>query len=104
MKDNRQRINYADVVELGFNIQRGSDKVYFDEYGFEYEIITKNLSKRIYIDWDKVDGKAKLVSLAKDKYSIISERPVNNLIHLKEVIDFFEGDDIRVDNFDEFKD
>ena len=99
MKDTRQRIDYGDIIDLGFTVELSPDSVYFDEYGFEYEIITKHLSKRIYIDWDKVDGKAKLVRLAKDKSSIISERPVNNLIHLKELIEFFEGDNIRVDNF-----
>ena len=98
MEDTRQRINYGDVVNLGFNIQRESDKVYFDIYGFEYEIITKDLSKRIYIDWDKVDGKAKLVRLDKDKISIISERPVGNLKHLKELIGFYEGDDVIIGN------
>ena len=41
MRDTRQRIDYADVVNLGFKIQPENDKNYFNQYGFEYEIIIR---------------------------------------------------------------
>ena len=45
-------VNYNDVISRGFKRENHSDKVFFDENGYEWFTVTKKLTKRIYIDWD----------------------------------------------------
>ena len=49
----QEKIRYRDVMDLGFTEVEDEDKVYFDQYGFDDCIITKDLTKKIYLDWDK---------------------------------------------------
>ena len=43
----QEQINYSDIVELGFKIEPQNDEIYFNQYGFEYCIITKKLTNLI---------------------------------------------------------
>ena len=84
----QEEIYYRDIMNLGFHEEFCSDDVYFDEYGYQYTIITKNLTKKIYIDWDKPTRKCKLVRIDKD-HNIKAELPIRDLDYLKEIINFF---------------
>lgn len=82
-------ITYRDVMNLGFNEQIINDNVFFDQYGFDYSIITLKLSKYKYIEWEKETRKAKIVKVDKDE-SILKAIPVRDLEHLKEIIEIFK--------------
>ena len=45
-------VNYNDVISRAFKRENHSDKVFFDENGYEWFTVTKKLTKHIYIDWD----------------------------------------------------
>ena len=84
----QERIKYKDVMDLGFNESIESDSVYYNEYGFDYTIVTLKLTKRIYLDWAKETGLAEIIRVDKEG-TIQNRRPVRNLEELKEIVDFF---------------
>jgi len=87
----QERINYSDIKRLEFKEDVQSDSVYFDEYGYDYVIITLDLTKKIYIDWAKETGFAKLIRIDNPKKCNIKKRwPIKNLKELESVIAFFE--------------
>jgi hypothetical protein len=86
----QEKIKYKDIMDLGFHEQIVHDQVYLNDYGFDYAIITLNLTKKIYIDWNKVTQLAKMVRIDSPKTcSIMNEMPIMNLDHLKQLVDFF---------------
>jgi hypothetical protein len=86
----QEKIKYKDVMNLGFNEQKCYDSVYEAEYGFQFCIISKDLTDTISLDWAKETQLCKMIRV-KDKESgdIASEMPIKNLDHLKEIINFF---------------
>lgn len=85
----QEKINYRDIMDLGFTEVTTHDSVYFDEHGFDYAIINKEISKSLYFDWEK---ETKLVSLFRtDKKGmyIKAELPIRNLHTLTLLNDFF---------------
>ena len=89
----QEKIKYSEVIDLGFTEDVQSDKVYFNEYGFDYCIITKELTKKIYLDWAKETQLCKLVRIDSPKHcNIKAELPIRNLDHLKEIINFFSDE------------
>ena len=88
----QEKIKYSEIMGLGFTEEPQFDKVYFNEYGFEYCIITKELTKKIYLDWEKETQLCKMVRLSDPKKGCIgAEMPIKNLEHAKEMIEFFLG-------------
>jgi len=87
----QEKIKYREIMDLGFEEEVDSDNVYFDEFGYDYCIITKNLTKKIYLDWKKETQLCKLVRTDKT-HNIKAEMPIKNIEHLKEIIDFFCND------------
>ena len=86
----QEQIDYNEIIKLGFNVDVQDDKVYFNRYGYDYCIITKDLTKKIYIDWEKETRLCTLTRINSPKNgSIEAEFPVQNLQHLKEIINFF---------------
>lgn len=85
----QKKIKYSDVMALGFDTEVSPDSVYFDEYGYEYEIITKRLTKTIYIDWAKETQLAEMVRGCKKQKDVYNKMPIRDLEHLKELINFF---------------
>ena len=85
----QDKINYSDILELGFTIDAQHDSVYEAEHGFGYCIITKELTKKIYLDWAKETKLCKIVRLKNNKGDIANEKPIKNLNELKGIIDFF---------------
>ena len=86
----QEKINYDEIMALGFTEDVISDSVYEAEHGYSYCIITKKLTKKIYLDWAKETKLCKMVRLSKPRTGDIgSELPIKNLEHLKEMINFF---------------
>lgn len=84
------KIEYCEIIALGFNIEECNDSVYFNQYGFQYCIITLPLTKTIYIEWAKETQLAEIVVLkSKKSGDIIKSIPIRNLQHLKDVIECF---------------
>ena len=86
----QEKIKYSDVMSLGFTEEIVKDSVYYDTYGYDYAIINKDLTKKIYLDWEKDKRTCKIVRIDSPKTcNIMSESPVVNLQHLKDIIIFF---------------
>lgn len=85
----QEEIKYSDIMSLGFKEEECNDSVYFNEYGYQYCITTINLTKRIYIDWEKSTRLCEMVRTDK-KNNILSRMPINDLDQLKTIVDFFK--------------
>jgi len=81
-------IKYSDVIRLGFKIQKAHDKVYFNEYGFEYEIITFKLNKYSCIDWAKESRKCEILKCDKEG-TILQIIDIQNLEELEKIINIY---------------
>lgn len=89
----QEQIPYKEIIRLGFDIETDTDKVYFDEYGFDYYIINKHLTKKIYLDWAKETRLCEMIRLDNTRdNNIMARMPIKNLEHLEEIIDFFCND------------
>lgn len=88
----QEKIQYSEIIALGFTEDPSHDSIYFDQFGYDYVIITKKLSKKIYLDWEKSTQLCKLVRLKKVKTGDIAKiYQIKNLKELKEIIDFFKN-------------
>ena len=89
----QERIHYADVMALGFTSQLVNDDVYFNEYGFDYCIINKNLTPLIYLDWAKETGLCEMCRIDNEQDARIVKRlAIRDLYHLKEIVHFFSDE------------
>lgn len=90
----QEKIKYSEVIALGFTEDdMQSDEVYFNEYGYNYCIITKELTKKIYLDWAKETQLCEMVRIDNTKHcNVKAELPIRNLEHLKEIINFFSDE------------
>ena len=87
------KIDYDKIMDLGFTEDIQSDSIYEAQHGYAYCIITKNLTKKIYLDWEKETKLCKMVRLSSPKTGYIgAELPIKNLEHLKEMINFFSDE------------
>lgn len=88
----RERIKYKDVMNLGFIEEIQHDPVYMDEYGFDWAIVTLDLTKKIYLDWDKLTGYCDIIRIDSHKTgNILNKRPIKNLKQLEDIVDFFKN-------------
>lgn len=86
----QEKIKYRDIMNLGFKEKIIKDEVYEDEFGYSYSIISKKLTKKIHLDWEKETQLCNLIRINNpDSGKILSVMPINNLKHLKEIINFF---------------
>ena len=46
------KFDYKDLLNNGFKREDCNDSVFFDQYGFQYFILSKELTKNISFDWD----------------------------------------------------
>jgi hypothetical protein len=65
-KDKAKRIWYADIIDLGFNVEECKDNVFERQYGFPYKIITKKLTKNIELCYCQEDGTCEVIRSNKD--------------------------------------
>ena len=93
----QEKIDYDKIMALGFSEEVASDSCYEAEHGYAYCIITKNLTKKIYLDWQKDTKLCKMVRLSKPKTGDIgAELLIKNIDHLKEMINFF-SDEVKTE-------
>jgi len=86
----QEKIKYFEVMDLGFNEAIQTDSVYFKEFGFQYAIISKELTPTISLDWEKETQLCRLIRIDNPTNGHIKKQvPVNSLTELKEIIDFF---------------
>ena len=89
----QEKINYKEVMDLGFTEEFIGDDIYFKEHGFEYSIITKKLTKKVSLDWVKDTKLCEMVRVDNNRDSNIKKRmKIKNLDHLKEIVYFFSDD------------
>ena len=75
-------------MNLGFKEKFEEDNVHFKQYGYRYSIVTKKLTKRIHLDWDKPTQECTLIRC--DKHENIKKKiKVQGLNHLKQIIHFY---------------
>ena len=86
----QQQIKYSDIMSLGFKEKIQDDQVYFNEFGYNWAIITKKLTKRIYLDWEKESQFCEIIRIDRPRDGNIKSRmPIKNLDHLNVIINFF---------------
>ena len=89
---NQDEINYIDCIKLGFKKESSHDRVWFNQYGYDYFILSKTLvsNKKEYIllDWDLRTNFVRLIR-CNVSGSILGSLPIENLEHLKQVDKFF---------------
>jgi hypothetical protein len=82
-------IKYIDVIRLGFKIEKANDNVYFNEYGFNYEIITFKLSENCEIDWAKESHKCEILKCDSEG-NVLKKINIPNLEELQKIIEIYE--------------
>ena len=88
----QEKIDYDKIMALGFIEEIYSDSVYEAENGYAYCIITKNLTKKIYLDWEKDTKLCKIVRIDSPKEcNVMAEIPMINLEQINTIIDFFSN-------------
>jgi hypothetical protein len=85
------KIKYKDIIDLGFTESVEFDPVYFDQYGFDYSIISLKLTKKLYLDWEKETQLCLLLRIDKHE-SIRAKKIIKGLEELKELIEFFKNE------------
>jgi len=90
----QEKIDYDEIMALGFTEDVQSDSVYFAKNGYSYVIITKDLTKKISLDWEKETKLCEMIRIDnRNTCNIKSRLPIMNLQHLKEMINFFSDED-----------
>lgn len=86
----QEKIDYQDVMDLGFKRQDEDDAVFFKQNGYDWFTVTKKLAKGIYLDWD---SETKFVQLIRHKKGFIKAKyNVKDLAELKMIDSFFTHD------------
>jgi hypothetical protein len=86
----QKKIRYKDVMDMGFSEEVDHDQVFIDEHGFDYTRITLDLTKKIYMSWEKETQLAQMIRLdGRKECNILNRLPIRDLDHLKELVEFF---------------
>lgn len=74
-------IDYQDVIDLGFKVERPGDTVFHNQYGFEWMIVQKKLfiakKYEILADWNCVERTVEIVHFKRSDGSRI--RTISNV-------------------------
>jgi hypothetical protein len=86
----QEKIEYREIMHLGFTEEIVKDSIYFNMYGFDYAIIEKKLTPHIAINWAKETQICEMYRVGKKSNGdIVACMKINSLQELKEVINFF---------------
>jgi len=89
----QEKIQYSDIMALGFSEEISSDSCYFNQFGYEYAIISLFLTKKVEVIWAKETQLAEVLRIDGQKeMNIIKKMPIKNLEHLKELVEFFSDE------------
>ncbi len=90
----QEQIKYSDAIALGFEDEKDEDKVFFNEHGYQFFYMTKELTKKIYLDWNVETRICEMVRTDEKRGgSVMKRMPINDLKHLTEVVDFFTDEE-----------
>ena len=84
----QNKIDYKTVIDLGFEREDIKDNVFFKQYGFNWFIVTKKLTKKIYLDWDCTTRTVTLKRIHED-HNIIGSLNIESSQELEDIIKFF---------------
>ena len=85
----QNKIDYKTVMDLDFKRTDQKDKIFYNKYGFNWFIVTKKLTKRIYLDWDCTTRTVTFKRIDKD-YNITGSLDIESSQKLKDIINFFK--------------
>jgi hypothetical protein len=90
----RQKVDYDEVISRGFKRKDQSDKIFYNQNGYEWFIVTKKLTKTIYIDWDCETHYLTLLRTDKEQGAILGRIFLTgDLEELDRIIRFFTGNE-----------
>ena len=89
----QSKVDYKDVIARGFKRSDESDGVFFDQNGYNWFIVTKDLTKRIFIDWDCETHFLTLIRADKDGNIKGRIFLTGELEELDRIIRFFTGNE-----------
>jgi hypothetical protein len=82
-------ILYHEVIDLGFKREDQSDNIFFKENGYEWFLVTKKLSKGLYLDWDCETHRVELIRWVPKDGDILNRRTLVTVEEIKDCIEFF---------------
>ena len=88
-KMTQDKIDYKTVIDLDFKREDQTDNVFYNEYGFNWFIVTKKLTKKIYLDWDCTTKTVTLKRIHED-HNIIGSLDIESSQELEDIINFFK--------------
>ena len=81
-------MDYDKIMALGFKEEIAEDKVYERKFGYSYSIITKKLTKDIYLEYQKDTRDCKMVRVDK-KSNIKGSLTLNSIKKIEILIAFY---------------
>lgn len=84
----QEKIDYSDVIDLGFKRYDHSDTVFFNRHGYNYFRVELELTKHIYLDWEIETRTVKMVRCNKES-DVLAELPIIYLDHVKQIVKFY---------------
>ena len=90
------RFTYSEVIELGFIRTDDHDEVFFNEYGYDYFIVHKEITYNLGLDWNPKNQKVTLYfsdddGFVKGKIKIKSKKKLKKFIKATELVSDFES-------------
>lgn len=85
----QDKIKYSEIIALGFTEEIvQTDKVYFDQYGFHYALVMRQLTDTIQVYWKKETQLCEMLRVNEDG-DVLGRIPIRNRLQLVELIAFF---------------
>ena len=82
-------ILYQQVIDLGFEREDQSDNTFFKQNGYDWFLVTKKLSKTLYLDWDCETHQVELIRWKPKDGDILNRRTLKTIEEIKDCIEFF---------------
>ena len=61
------KFDYQDLIQNGFKREDCNDQVFYEQYGFQYFILSKQLNNHWSFDWDVNTNKLRLIKVDESK-------------------------------------
>lgn len=88
-------IDYKKVIDLGFRREDQSDSIFYDEYGFNWFIVTLRLFTAknkdfVELDWDCNTREVEMIRYDKE-CTILSRMKIETYDELVRIVNFFKS-------------
>ncbi len=85
-----EKINYSDVMALGFTDSAIEYPAYYRKHGYGFSYVLKELTEQLCLYWVPHTRLCEMVRVDNQGLGLIKKRmPINDLKHLTEVVSFF---------------